>query len=150
MAGHPGLAAKSVVGLTTKRIPSGSGEAVMPTTGLVLGGGTAKGSFQAGAIRYLYEYQDFDPHIICGSSVGALMGLKLAEGGDVGATAADLWRSLRGPGDVYALNPDLVRGLDKIEEWIESKVEDLATYANGVRRLVHSWDSCSVERSALG
>jgi len=45
--------------------------------GLVLAGGGAKGAYQAGAIKYLAEI-DFVPHIIAGSSIGALNGAVLA------------------------------------------------------------------------
>ena len=50
-------------------------------TALVLSGGGAKGAFQAGAVVALCErYPDFNPDIICGVSVGAINGAKLAEG----------------------------------------------------------------------
>ncbi len=48
-----------------------------PTVGLVLVGGGAKGAYQAGALRYLAEL-DFSPHIIAGTSIGALNGAVLA------------------------------------------------------------------------
>lgn len=48
-----------------------------PKIGLVLAGGGAKGAYQAGAIKYLAEI-DFVPHIIAGSSIGALNGAVLA------------------------------------------------------------------------
>jgi Patatin-like phospholipase len=46
---------------------------------LVLSGGGATGSFQVGAVRYLYNNR-VHPAIICSTSVGAVNGLKLAEG----------------------------------------------------------------------
>lgn len=45
----------------------------------VLSGGGAKGSFQVGALRFLYT-RGVAPDIICGCSVGAINGVKLAEG----------------------------------------------------------------------
>lgn len=48
-----------------------------PKIGLVLAGGGAKGAYQAGAIKYLAEI-DFVPHIIAGTSIGALNGAVLA------------------------------------------------------------------------
>ena len=50
-------------------------------TALVLSGGGARGDFQVGAIRYLYDHALW-PNIICGASVGAINAVKLAEGGD--------------------------------------------------------------------
>ncbi|MGE5662001.1 MAG: patatin-like phospholipase family protein, partial [Ignavibacteriales bacterium] len=46
---------------------------------LVLGGGGAKGSFELGAIEYIYK-RELYPQIICGTSVGSINGAKLAEG----------------------------------------------------------------------
>jgi NTE family protein len=54
--------------------------ALQPHDALVLGGGGAKGSFQVGVLGYLYRLQAFNPGIICGTSVGAVNGMKLAEG----------------------------------------------------------------------
>jgi len=46
---------------------------------IVLAGGGAKGDFEVGALKFLYE-QGIRPDILCGSSVGALNVSKLAEG----------------------------------------------------------------------
>jgi NTE family protein len=48
-------------------------------TALVLSGGGARGSFQMGAIQYLYKERGLDPNLIVGSSVGAIHAAKLAE-----------------------------------------------------------------------
>lgn len=45
--------------------------------GLVLAGGGAKGAYQAGALTYLAE-RGFEPHVIAGTSIGALNGAVLA------------------------------------------------------------------------
>ncbi|HWW54547.1 MAG TPA: patatin-like phospholipase family protein, partial [Acidimicrobiales bacterium] len=47
---------------------------------LAISGGGSQGSFQAGALRFLYDHLALRPVAICGSSVGALIGAKLAEG----------------------------------------------------------------------
>lgn len=47
--------------------------------GLVLSGGGARGDFEVGAVRYLYEL-GIRPAVITGSSVGAINAIKLAEG----------------------------------------------------------------------
>ena len=51
---------------------------VNPVVGIVLAGGGAKGSFEVGVVRYLYD-RGIRPNIICGTSVGALNAIKLAE-----------------------------------------------------------------------
>ncbi|MBO3461501.1 patatin-like phospholipase family protein [Aetokthonos hydrillicola Thurmond2011] len=48
-----------------------------PQFGLVLAGGGAKGAYQAGALSYLAEI-GFAPHIIAGTSIGALNGAILS------------------------------------------------------------------------
>lgn len=45
---------------------------------LCLSGGATRGSFQMGAIKFLYEVLGFRPDIITGTSVGAINGIKLA------------------------------------------------------------------------
>jgi NTE family protein len=47
--------------------------------GIVLSGGGAKGDFQVGALRFLYD-QGIRPQVLCGTSVGAINAAKLAEG----------------------------------------------------------------------
>jgi predicted acylesterase/phospholipase RssA len=51
------------------------------TTALVMAGGGSKGSFQVGALQYLYD-NDFFAEIICSTSVGSVNALMLAHGGD--------------------------------------------------------------------
>lgn len=50
---------------------------MQPAFGLVLAGGGAKGAYQAGVIQYLSEI-GINPHIIAGTSIGALNGAILA------------------------------------------------------------------------
>ena len=48
--------------------------------GFALSGGGAKGCFQIGALRFLMEMRGIRPHMIAGTSVGAVNAAKLAEG----------------------------------------------------------------------
>lgn len=55
---------------------------------IVLSGGGTKGDFEVGAVRCLYE-QGILPNILCGTSVGSVNALKLAEGEDHRVRAGD-------------------------------------------------------------
>jgi predicted acylesterase/phospholipase RssA len=57
-----------------------SGEAGSMKTGLVLSGGAAQGSFEVGALQFLYS-RNFFANIICSTSVGSVNGIQLAHGG---------------------------------------------------------------------
>lgn len=73
--------------------------------GLVLTGGGARGAYQSGAVRYLAE-QGFCPHIIAGTSIGALNGAVLASHPsfvDAAFHLEDLWDQL-GQADVIKIN----------------------------------------------
>jgi NTE family protein len=48
---------------------------------LILSGGGARGAFEVGAALFLYDIYAIRPDIICATSVGAINGAKLAEGG---------------------------------------------------------------------
>jgi predicted acylesterase/phospholipase RssA len=48
-------------------------------TAIAFSGGGAKGDFQLGAAKYLYERKIKQPDIICGTSVGSVNAAKLAE-----------------------------------------------------------------------
>ena len=74
------------------------------TVGLALSGGGTRGSFQLGAIKYLYEEWGVRPDVIVGTSVGALNGLMLAHGHTVGPLEA-AWRSLTRNEDMYVEQP---------------------------------------------
>jgi NTE family protein len=102
----------------------------MPTA-LVLSGGGAKGAFQVGATRYLYDH-GFVPDSLCGSSVGALNVLKLAEGEgpDPGRGLSgleELWGSLSTAQDMYAEEPWLAR----IQEDLRSMLVGLGGEISG-------------------
>ncbi|NEN92129.1 MAG: patatin-like phospholipase family protein [Okeania sp. SIO3H1] len=81
--------------------------------GLVLAGGGAKGAYEAGALRYLAEI-NFAPHIIAGTSIGALNGAVIASYPDFSVAVEQLnilWDKL-GSEKVLHLNPGGI-GLDR-------------------------------------
>ena len=71
---------------------------------IVLSGGASKGDFEVGAVRYLYDHQ-IRPDILCGTSVGAINAVKLAEGegapGQGLSGLEQIWLSLRQSSDMY-------------------------------------------------
>jgi NTE family protein len=77
----------------------------MPTA-IVLSGGGAKGDFEVGAVRFLYD-SGVRPDILGGVSVGAINAAKLAEGEDPNDPTRGLsgleaiWTSLRSNSDMY-------------------------------------------------
>ena len=77
----------------------------MPTA-IVLSGGGAKGDFEVGAVRCIYD-RGIRPDIICGVSVGAINAVKLAEGENPGDPTQGLpglealWASLRRDSDMF-------------------------------------------------
>jgi predicted acylesterase/phospholipase RssA len=105
-------------------IPINPGPIVVPRVAIVLAGGGAKGSFEVGAVRYLYD-QGIRPDILCGTSVGAINAAKLAEGeGDPTQGLPGLesiWLGLKQNSDMYehepwldtlkSTNPDLYAAL---------------------------------------
>lgn len=90
------------------------GPVVPPTVAsLVLSGGGAKGAFEVGAVRYLYD-QGIRPTAICGTSVGSMNALKLAEGepGPAGgdplqglAGLENIWLGLQANADMWQEQP---------------------------------------------
>ncbi len=78
--------------------------------GLVLAGGGAKGAYEAGALRYLAEI-NFAPHIIAGTSIGALNGAVIASYPDFSVAVEQLnilWDKL-GSEKVLHLNPEGIK-----------------------------------------
>lgn len=85
-----------------------------PRTALVLGGGGARGAYEAGVVRYLRgplaAALGGQPRIdlLCGTSIGAVNACFLAAGADApaqqGEALADVWRSLRLE-EVYRFGP---------------------------------------------
>lgn len=101
--------------------------------GISLSGGGARGSFQVGALRYLYDVHGVRPAVIAGSSVGAINGAKLAEGDDPGGDHAQkrleaIWRQMESETDMF--RPEgWVLSLAK-NELIEAILEDATDLYN--------------------
>lgn len=78
---------------------------------LALGGGGSRGSFQIGALRYLYDVEGITADIICGSSVGGVLGAVLAQAdGHAGQRAGlevvqRVFREVEGPDGMYREQP---------------------------------------------
>lgn len=73
---------------------TGSKDPRQPRRALVLSGGGAKGCFEVGAIKKLWD-DGYRPDIICGVSVGSINAVKLAEMRDESANdLIGLWRVL--------------------------------------------------------
>jgi NTE family protein len=76
-----------------------------------MSGGGSQGSFETGALRFLYDDLKLRPAILCGSSVGSIIAAKLAEGDDpdTGRRAIDeieaIWRGLRSNDDMWLAEP---------------------------------------------
>jgi NTE family protein len=87
----------------------------------VLSGGGSQGSFEVGVLRYLYDDLKVRPAILVGSSVGAIIAAKLAEGDDeeTGRRAIDeveaVFRGLRTNSDFWLTEP----WLDKLRSQVE-------------------------------
>ncbi len=73
-----------------------------PVRALILGGGGARGAYEAGVVAALAERETFD--IVCGTSIGAINGLFVAQ--DVPHRLADVWRTISTRG-VTRLKPEL-------------------------------------------
>ncbi len=92
-----------------------------------MSGGGSQGSFETGALRFLYDDLGVRPAILCGSSVGSIIAGKLAEGDDAvtGRRAIDeiedVWRGLRSNNDMWLAEP-----------WLE-KLRSQANWASELR-----------------
>lgn len=101
---------------------------------LVLSGGGAKGSFQVGVARKLWE-QGYRPDVICGVSVGAVNGTKLAEGDGAAQELWDLWARMSRPtspagstaGPLTVWNENVY--LDRIKDELASKIPEMIASA---------------------
>jgi NTE family protein len=74
--------------------------------GLVLTGGGAKGAYQVGALEYLAEL-GFSPHIIAGTSIGALNGAVLASQQSFAEAVSHLGEMWEQLGDAEVLRPNV-------------------------------------------
>ncbi|GAC1574119.1 MAG: hypothetical protein NVS3B7_05860 [Candidatus Elarobacter sp.] len=73
-----------------------------PVRALILGGGGARGAYEAGLIAALSKRESFD--IVCGTSIGAINGMFVAQ--DMTDRLVDVWRTISTRG-VTQLKPEL-------------------------------------------
>lgn len=101
-------------------------------TAITLSGGGAAGDFQVGALRFLYDH-GVVPDIICGTSVGAINAVKLAEGEDPSnphqglSGLEEIWGNLRFNSDMYLPEPWLYDpGMDgRVRDFFLGRRSDL-------------------------
>jgi NTE family protein len=74
----------------------------VPVKALILSGGGARGAYEAGVVSRLLETESFD--IVCGTSIGALNGMAVAQG--VGHRLPELWEALAAR-NVARVRPEL-------------------------------------------
>lgn len=73
-----------------------------PVRALILGGGGARGAYEAGVVAALVEREHFD--IVCGTSIGAVNGMFIAQ--DEPDRMVDVWRTISTRG-ITQLKPEL-------------------------------------------
>lgn len=107
----------------------------MEKIGFALSGGGAKGSFQVGVLKYLYE-RGIKPDIIVGTSVGSINAMKLAEGetsthgsGQGFQGLEQIWLNLRRDDDMF-LPEDLTLWLSNVPYWLKN---ELTTSVGGLK-----------------
>ena len=79
--------------------------------GIVLSGGGAKGDFEIGALRAMYN-RGIRPAVLAGASVGSLNAVKLAEDPNSDAPLTELegiWLSLTNDSDMYVEDPNFAK-----------------------------------------
>ena len=92
--------------------------------GLVLAGGGAKGAYQSGVVKYLAEI-DFAPHIIAGTSIGALNGAILASNTSFKQSSDRLWQLWKELGEANIINWQLVKyPLHSLAQYLHLSEED--------------------------
>lgn len=93
---------------------------------IVLGGGGAKGDFQIGALQYMYEI-GIRPQIICGTSVGAINSLVLAQGDDGLNILTDIWlNKMKTEDDMYIQEPWFKKLSPELQAFFELSFAKLA------------------------
>jgi predicted acylesterase/phospholipase RssA len=80
----------------------GRAERRKPVRALILGGGGARGAYEAGVVAALSERETFD--IVCGTSIGAINGLFVAQ--DMPDRLVEIWRTISTRG-ITTLKPEL-------------------------------------------
>jgi Patatin-like phospholipase len=100
-------------------------------TAIVLSGGGAKGSFEVGALFYMREiWSSIQPRIVCGTSVGAINGVAVAESDD-GAGIGKLetiWLGLQYNSDMYTLSPEF----EQVFSHLGINVADVVLHGGGL------------------
>ena len=92
--------------------------------GLVLAGGGAKGAYQSGVVKYLAEI-DYTPHIIAGTSIGALNGAILASNTSFKQSGARLWQLWKELGEAKIINWQLLKyPLHSLAQYLHLSEED--------------------------
>jgi NTE family protein len=87
--------------LTVSTLGSSTASAQPQTqSAILLSGGGARGDFEVGALKLLYEH-GVQPRIICGTSVGSLNASKLAEGAGAISELEQIWRAIPGNYVIY-------------------------------------------------
>jgi predicted acylesterase/phospholipase RssA len=102
----------------------------MSTTAFVLSGGALSGDFECGALKLLYAY-GYRPDVICGTSVGSLNGVRLAEGEGSMQQLEQIWRGLKSASQIYEVNPQTQGFLDNFSQNAEEIVSFLLENATG-------------------
>jgi len=100
-------------------------------TAIVLSGGGAKGSFEVGALFYLREiWSNIQPRIVCGTSVGAINGVAVAESNDGAGigTLETIWLGLQYNSDMYTLSPEF----KQVFSDLGINVTDVALHGGGL------------------
>jgi predicted acylesterase/phospholipase RssA len=107
--------------------------------GITLSGGGAKGDFEVGALRFIYDHLLTGaplglpprPDIVTGTSVGAINGAKVAEGaGDSLTELEGLWDELHNNSDMYLTSLDFDTLLAPLGETAQRSI--LVTMGNMV------------------
>jgi NTE family protein len=104
---------------------------------LVLSGGGAKGAFQLGVLKHLYEQRRFNPGIITATSVGSLNGAKLAEGPEAIRQLEGLWRGIKSSQDIYQPNPQVAEFQNRVQKDLEELKNDISLLMAG--SMTFSW-----------
>src|SRR3982074_2223998 len=73
-----------------------------PVRALILGGGGARGAYEAGVVAALTERETFD--IVCGTSIGAINGMFVAQ--HIPERRVEVWQTIS-PRGVTQLKPEL-------------------------------------------
>lgn len=108
--------------------------------GLAISGGGSLGSFETGALRFIYDHARVQPVAVTGNSAGAMNAAKLAHGDIPGGERAidgleRLWRSLHVNPHMWEPEPWLERILASAQ-WasaIRSQVSGTSNAATGIR-----------------